>query len=106
VFDFSSVEAEWDCVSFTYWSEQVRFLYGRFYCKKGFCMNEDYETFVMCYEEWHEGNLNLQGMKTLILGEIGEERFHSALEEFRSRRLNRESSGEFRTLYDANLVVE
>lgn len=64
-------------------------------------MADPFETFVLYYTAWHEHEFSLPELKTLLLEELGTEGFESALHTFRTKRLERKSVGDKRTLYDA-----
>jgi hypothetical protein len=64
-------------------------------------VNEDFDSFVVYYVAWHEGEFNLQTMKKMVLDDIGQEGLTNALIVFRAKRLERESRGDYRTLFQA-----
>lgn len=63
-------------------------------------MNANYETFLLYYVSCHEGEFVLSQMKQLLLAEIGEAGLLEAVAIFRSKRLERESQGIYKTLYE------
>lgn len=64
-------------------------------------MDNNFDTFVLYYTAFHEGELTLAELKEMTLADIGEEGLKAALATFRSKRLEREAAGDKRTLYDA-----
>ena len=62
-------------------------------------MSEHYELFVLYYTAWHEKEFDLAELRATVTSEIGEEAFKAVVAEFRAKRLERESQGDFRTLY-------
>lgn len=63
-------------------------------------MDNNFETFVLFYTAWHEGEMSLKDMREMVVAEIGEAGLTLAIEQFRAKRLEREAAGIFCTLYD------
>lgn len=63
-------------------------------------MDNNFETFVLFYTAWNEGEMSLQEMREMLVVEIGEAGLSAALAIFREKRLEREAAGVFKTLYD------
>ena len=61
--------------------------------------NNNFETFVLYYTLWHEGDGTIYDMKKHVIAEIGEDGFAEAIEIFRQKRLEREAAGSKKTLY-------
>lgn len=64
-------------------------------------MDQNFETFLLYYISWHEGEMTLAELKEMVIADIGQEGLTDALGTFRSKRLEREAAGDKRTLYDA-----
>lgn len=63
-------------------------------------MSDEFETFVMYYTAFHEGEFSLAEMKEALLLDLGADGFAKALAAFKAKRLEREAAGAKGILYD------
>jgi hypothetical protein len=59
----------------------------------------NFDTFFLYYSSYHEGEFSLRDMKDMLLTELGEEGLKRAVAVLREKRLAREATGVFTTLY-------
>jgi hypothetical protein len=64
-------------------------------------MDSKFDAFVLYYTAFHEFEITAKEMKEMLLLEIGEDGLKQALEVFKQKRLERETAGDKRTLYEA-----
>ena len=63
-------------------------------------MSNEFDTFVMYYTAFHEGEFSLTEMKEALLLDLGADGFAKALADFKAKRLERLAAGVKGTLYD------
>ncbi len=60
----------------------------------------EYETLILYYTCWHEGEFPFSEMRRLLIDELGEDGLHVAVAEFRKHRSERIENGECRIYYE------
>lgn len=60
----------------------------------------EYETLILYYTCWHDGEFSLSEMRRLLIDELGEDGLRISVEEFRKHRLERIANGECRIYYE------
>ena len=69
-------------------------------------MSNEFDIFVLYYNEWHEGGFSLIEMKQEIIAEISKEGLTKALHELKVLNAIRLEAGDNTTYYDYQKFVE
>ncbi len=59
----------------------------------------NFDTFLLYYIAWHEGEYTIREIKSILLSDLKKNGLEDALAEFRKKRMLRVSNGDFRTLF-------